>query len=1156
MSEIPAGGGAASTVLTGDGINYDVNNLWIDATKSNLYVTEGPYNVYKYPISNCVVQTGSQTSFSIGNLGAVSYYWSASAVAADATGDVFIGTDVSCCTPANELLEENASDSTGTTLLGNLASPIVSIAVDSGNNIYYASGGGLYELTYSSGSYSSTPVAFGSGYTSVVGVSLDAAGNLYVADQGTAGYYASNGYYPALYLASILWVIPNEGGVLNPADQYIVTEGSGAANPLTLSNAVATDQNGNLYSVSGAASVYETTRDSANLGSEAVGSTGTGTLNVVFNANATPASFTGTGAFSNAGTGSCAATSYKSSDSCTVTVSLAPTAPGLAFGALVVADASGNTLSSANLCGSGLGAGLTVDPGTVASLASGYKTPQSIARDAAGDIFIADSGANTVWEVPAGGTTPVSIGSGLSGPMGVAVDGAGNVYIADTGNSRIVEIPFVDGALSTPAQSVVVSSSTTLAGSALNSPAGISTDSQGNLYIADTGNNRIVDLPHNEAWDVASAFTIGAGFSSPLAAIPSTSGSIYIADSGNGKIYSIPFASSGAGKTVVATGYSNPSALATDAAGDLFVVDKGNTQILRIPNVSGSLVAASAQNVSFGIADPYGIAVDPAGNLYVSDDVNAAAYTVSRTNATQSLGKWNPGTTSNSAEFFVENSGNQTLTLGTPFYVATGNTADFTLLASESGACASGGSIAVGANCALEATFTPAALASYSETLALSSNATNTSAPTAIFTGIGATTAATQTTLTVTSPSGSPYYEEPIALSASVASVKASNGTPIGSVALLVDGVQTATSTLNSSGIATFSLSNGLAGGSHTLQADYEGGETAFIVYSRSDSAADTIDVRKVATTTALSFTTLYINPSSQPAGDALTLVATVSPAGAGIPTGTVTFTIKDSGGAAVTASGTLAPASGGVFQATYSYTPTAPASGVTYYVVSVSASYGGDGNFTGSSTGSQSFDVGPSTGSVGITASGTALTGSTSYGSGGTITFTNTSYGGWQGVVGYQCVASTLPANAICVFSPGQVSVQASTSGTTYPLATTKLTVLVDNPPNSPAQNSMLWWAGGLTGLLLFWARRRMMRGAWATVTMVGAALLVVAAGGLVACSSGTPYSTPAGSSTVTVVATSDPYTSGSNQTTQPCASSTTAPCSQQTFQVSLTVH
>jgi hypothetical protein len=93
---------------------------------------------------------------------------------------------------------------------------------------------------------------------------------------------------------------------------------------------------------------------------------------------------------------------------------------------------------------------------------------------------------------------------------------------------------------------------------------------------------------------------------------------------------------------------------------------------------------------------------------------------------------------------------------------------------------------------------------------------------------------------------------------------------------------------------------------------------------------------------------------------------------------------------------------------------------------------------------------------------------------------------------------------------------------------------------------------------------RRRMMCGAWRNLTMLLAMVLLGAsASGLMACNSGAQFVTPAGNSKVTVVADADPYTSGSTSSTQACGINATtkvgdptmAPCSETTYQISLTV-
>jgi sugar lactone lactonase YvrE len=1177
VDEITAGGGAATVVIAAGGDNYRPVPLAIDSTKSNLYFLHGDTgNLYKVPIKNCTPQPTSETTFSgiVGNLGAISYYWNGSALATDSTGDVFIGTNVACCAPVNELVVEYGYNGyqSGTALLGgttSLADPITSIAIDASGNIYYVSGGALYELQLTTAAtsttppaYSATPISFGSGYTTVVGVAIDGAGNMYIADSGSSAIY------------EIPYEMNGGTAALNPADQFIVAMGTG----ITIANAVAPDTSGNLYYANNGSSIYKVTQGSANLGSTAVGATGSETLNVVFNSVETLGSLsvvTGPGVFSNTGgTGTCAATAYTQAEGCTVNVSFTPTVSGLAYGGVVLTDATGAALATADISGLGTGPGLTVDPGAETTFGGGFTSPTGVVIDNRGDVFFADSSKNTILEVPTGSTTAISLGSGLKAPTGVAVDGAGNVYVADSGNSQIVEIPVVNGVLTTSAQATLISSSTTVAGLTLSNPAGITVDNLGNLYIADTGNKRVVYLPYSGSYNLSLALTLGSGLNSPSAIALDASSNVFIADAGSGDVYELT-APVGAGVQItIASNLSAPSALAVDASGAVFVVDQGNKKIWRIPNNAGSLDQSSAVNVIGQlnsselaiIQDPYGVAINSTGNLYVSDNTNAAAYMVSRTITTQSFGQWNVGETSGMLPYYVESSGNAALTLGTPYYAVTGDTTQFQLLTSETNACADGTSVASGSSCSLESEFRPSTGGSYSETYTLSSNAANAPAPQLAYAGSGGVTLPTTTTLAVTSPSGNPTYDQSITLTATV--IVAGTTTPVGVGA--VNLVNTSTGAIIqtvslTSGAATFTLAGGgnLSGGIISFSASYTGGTSGNNAYERSSSTPATVNIQPVASLTVLSLTTQYPTPPSQTANTPITLTATVSSAFAGATTGTVIFTITDSGGTQVAPVAVpLAAVDAGQVQ--YQYTPTAPGNGVPYDVVSVVATYSGNSDFSGSTSAAGTFNVSPAIGSVSVTANGTSLTSGESGNS--TITFTNTSYGGWQGFVGYQCLASSLPANAICVFSPGQVTVMATTSTATYPPATTQLQVVVNNPPNSPLQSSIPWWLGGLAGLSLLWTRRRLGRGAWGTLAMlIGGALLAFSAAGIMACAGSVhsiPNPTPTGSSKITVVAYSDPYLSVSNNTTQTCGLNsagntdpTVSPCSKSTFQISLTV-
>ncbi len=975
-------------------------------------------------------------------------------------------------------------------------------------------------------------------------MSIDSSGNLYVTDSG----------------ASIVYVIPSESGSPNPSAQYILATGVSAT------SSVAPGFAGSYYFTnSNYPSVYDLLVGSLALGASPVGTPVNGTVNVVFNAAETPQSIavtTSNAAFQVGSGGTCAAnTAYTAGQSCTVKVAFTPAVDGVSSSALTIAG-SGGILAEEYLAGIGTGAALTVDPGTVAPIASGYTTPRGVAIDAAGNLYIADSGANTVYEVAQGSSTPVSLGSGLSAPQGVVVDGAGNVFVADTGNNRIVEIPSVSGSPSTAGQTIVISSGTSLAGSPLNAPDGITVDGAGNLYIADTGNKRVLCVPYGGGWNPSSALVLGSGFTAPSAIALDTAGDVYVADASTGDVYELQAPVTNVLQSTVATGYNTPTGLAVDPSGALFVVEEGNQKLWRVPNLSGTLTPTQALNVvgqldASGlqiVANPYGVALDAFGNVYVTDNANAAAYQVARTSSTQSAGYVSPNTTGSALIFNVENAGNAALTFGTPYETAS-DTVNFDLLSGETGACASGGSVVAGTSCVIEAEFAPSDFGSFSDTLTLSSNAANSSSPAVTFTGTGAVTASTTTTLTQTSPAGPPAYDQAVTFNVTVSSA---SGTPVGTVSLLVDGIAKQTGTLSNSGSASFTLAGGvLSGGSHILDAGYNGGIANNTVYSGSTSSPLTVNVAAVPTATTVSYATAYVAPNSQPAGTSLVFTATVSSAFAGVPTGLVTFKITDANGTIATGTGTLQPASGGTFQATYTYANTQSPTGKPYDVESVVATYSGDENFAGSSSSTSSFDVSPAAGSVVTTESGTTITSSAN--SNGTITITTTSYGGWNGMVGFSCASLSLPSNARCIFSPGQVEVLASTPTASASTPPVTMSVTIDQPPQTPTASKLLWWLAAPTGLLLLFARRRLTRRGWPTLAMVlGLVLLGSSAIGLTACASGeAAYVTPAGTTTVTVVASSTPFQAGSTTTMQSCPANnpSNAPCSQTTFPVSLTV-
>ena len=165
--------------------------------------------------------------------------------------------------------------------------------------------------------------------------------------------------------------------------------------------------------------------------------------------------------------------------------------------------APGGTLQTAAGNGSGGNAG---DNGA-ARLAQ-LDTPSACATDSAGNLFIADTANHAIRKVNAAGVISTVAGTGVAGtsweeavsteaslyaPRGVAVDDMGDIFIADTGNHRIRQVT-PDGLIHTIAGTGAAGFSgdgDRAAGALLNGPQGLFLDGAGDLYFADTGNNRI-----------------------------------------------------------------------------------------------------------------------------------------------------------------------------------------------------------------------------------------------------------------------------------------------------------------------------------------------------------------------------------------------------------------------------------------------------------------------------------------------------------------------------------------------------------------------------------------------------------------------------------------------------------------------------------------
>ncbi len=309
----------------------------------------------------------------------------------------------------------------------------------------------------------------------------------------------------------------------------------------------------------------------------------------------------------------------------------------------------------------------------ILSSASQLWSPETVAVDSPGNLYIADTGNHRIRKVARDGTITTFAGNGqlgsrgdggqavnaeLNSPSGLAVDGSGNVYVADTNNHRVRRV----------APSGVI---TTIAGTGLNgfsgdggaatvakldTPVGLALDGAGNLFIADAGNHRIRKLNLNTG---VISTAVGNGFGSggdgdaastamlyfPTALVFDGAGNLYIADTGNHRIRKVT--PSGIISTIAGTGMAGfngdggaaknaqlnaPGGLTVDARGNLYFADQLNHRV-RLITLDGSIntVAGTGQPGAGGeggaassamLNAPAGVAIDAAGNLFIADTGN------------------------------------------------------------------------------------------------------------------------------------------------------------------------------------------------------------------------------------------------------------------------------------------------------------------------------------------------------------------------------------------------------------------------------------------------------------------------------------------------------------------------------------------------------
>ena len=344
-------------------------------------------------------------------------------------------------------------------------------------------------------------------------------------------------------------------------------------------------------------------------------------------------------------------------------------------GNLCVVDYNNNCIrkiTSSGLVSTLAGTGAFGSVNGIGSIAT-FKYPEGLGFDSSGNVFVADGTNNCIRKITITGDTSTYSGTATRGlengqggtmamfnnPVALVITSTGVAYVIDDFNSCIRKVA-TDGIVSTFAGNVTAGYVDGQGATAyFNNPKGIAIDVAGNIYVADTYNNRIRKITSTGvvttiAGDGTAGYLDGQGttakFNNPYGLTVDTAGNIYVADTKNNRIRKI--STTGLVTTVagyILSGYvdgastvarfKNPQGITIDnATGILYVVDTTNNRIRKIAtDGTVSTFAGSYAGYSDGqgtlayFNNPIGITIDGSGNLYIGDYYNSVVRKIDNT---------------------------------------------------------------------------------------------------------------------------------------------------------------------------------------------------------------------------------------------------------------------------------------------------------------------------------------------------------------------------------------------------------------------------------------------------------------------------------------------------------------------------------------------
>jgi Abnormal spindle-like microcephaly-assoc'd, ASPM-SPD-2-Hydin/FG-GAP-like repeat len=363
--------------------------------------------------------------------------------------------------------------------------------------------------------------------------------------------------------------------------------------------------------------------------------------------------------------------------------------------------------------------------------------PTSVALDAAGNLYVSDFGNNVVRKIDAMTSVITTVAGGgwelgndglgdggpatsarLYGPMAVALDTVGNLYIADAFSNLVRQVSAGSGIITVFAGGGSDFGTDGLGdggpatSARLSVPMDIALDSNGNLYIADTGNDLVREVKNGN-------ITVIAGNGSAA----------YLGDNG----------------LATSASLNAPSGVVLDAAGNLYIADTNNLVIREVDGATGLIRTVAGTGVSGYTGDngvstaarlnyPSGLALDTARNLYIADTGSNTVRRVAMAPTTLSFPETNVGLTSPTQAITVLNIGNRPIN-----FRSVTLSADFKQQPSGGVDCSGATVLAPGASCTVAIASAPITSGTTTGSLLLVSDSLDaTSSETIALSGTGA----------------------------------------------------------------------------------------------------------------------------------------------------------------------------------------------------------------------------------------------------------------------------------------------------------------------------------------------------------------------------------------------------------------------------------